>query len=209
MLEAYFLAITSTTMFARLYTTKFVNLIKGALGAKLTKTQVQAIGLLLSEADKNGVTDQNQMAYILGTCWHECRFKSIKEIRAKVGTSVWSMQEKYWHTGYFGRGFSQLTKEANYKKFTLVVGIDLVKNPDAVLIPEIGAKILVYGMVNGSFTALGLSSKNRLSKYFKPGQPPDWLNARRIVNGTFQADKVASEALKILTAMIAFDLPNA
>lgn len=188
-------------MFVKLNTTAFFDRLRTILREPITPTQMRAVYLLLKEADAMGVTDKNQMAYILATCWHECRFKSIREIRAKAGTKVWQMQNAYWHTGYMGRGYSQLTWLRNYRKFSPVVVGDLVKRPDLALIPEVGARILVYGMVNGSFVANGLTSKTRLSKFFPPGGVPDWIGARAMVNGSFQADKVA-DAAKILSAIV-------
>ena len=136
------------------------------LKKKITKEKANNIRLIVSECARQGVTDSRQIAYILGTVSHECDFRSIKEIRAKPGTDIWRMQERYWHTGFYGRGFSQLTWEKNYKKFSPIVGLDLVKNPDRVLAPETGALILVYGMRRGTFVANGLESSTRLDKYF-------------------------------------------
>ena len=172
--------------------TGWIEQVSAALALKMSAAQRQAITLILSECDKNGVTDPRQVAYILATCYHECRFKSIPEIRAKRGTKIWYMQEKYWYAGFYGRGFCQLTHEGNYRKFSELVAIDLVKNPEEVLRPEIGAKILVVGMIRGMF------SGRRLSQYFPPSGTPRWISARRIVNGLFQASLVAEAAKKIL-----------
>lgn len=161
------------------------------LEMKLTKEQGDNVRLLVSECESQGVTDLRQIAYVLATCHHECRFKSIKEIRAQPGTEVYKMQDRYWGTGFYGRGFSQLTWRKNYLKFSPVVGMDLVKNPDLVLSPEIGAKILVHGMRRGLFTGKDLDN------YFNPTRT-DWFNARRIVNGVFRAEMVADAAKKIL-----------
>lgn len=166
--------------------------LSSAIALKFSESQRQAVSLILSECEANGITDARQVAYILATCYHECRFKSIPEIRAKPGTKIWYMQEKYWHTGYYGRGFCQLTHKYNYQKFSDLLGIDLVNNPDEVLRPEIGAKILVVGMVRGMF------SGRKLSHYFPPRGTARWISARRIVNGVFQASLVAEAAKKIL-----------
>ena len=178
-------------MYEKLITTRFLAMFCAAANVRMTKEQGENCRIIAAMCDHECVHDPRHVAYILGTVHHECRFKSIKEIRAKAGTPVWRMQEKYWHAGYYGRGFCQLTWKKNYEKFSPVVGFDLVKNPDAVLRPDIGAMILVYGMKNGSFTANGLTSTNRLSKYFplNPGND-QWEAARKIVNGTFQADQV-------------------
>lgn len=161
------------------------------LETKLTKEQGDNVRLIVAECEKQGVTDLRKIAYVLATCHHECRFKSIKEIRAQPGTEVYKMQDRYWGTGFYGRGFSQLTWRKNYLKFSPVVGMDLVKNPDLVLKPEIGAKILVHGMRRGLFTGKDLDN------YFNPTRT-DWFNARRIVNGVFRAEMVADAAKKIL-----------
>jgi hypothetical protein len=59
-------------------------------------------------------------------------------------------------------------------------------------------------MKHGSFTAGRkiLESSNRLSKYFPiNSNVAQWVNARKIVNGTFMADRVADHAKKIFAFM--------
>lgn len=191
-------------MFSSLDNPTFFNQLRTSLRTRFDDEQVQAIKLLLAEADRHGVTDKNQMAYILGTCWHESGFKSVPERRSKkIGSQLWKWQQRYFPQGWYGRGFSQLTWRKNYLKFSPIVGVDLVANPDAVLKPEIGAKILVFGMVNGTFVSAGLYSPTKLSRYFAPNKTPDWIGARRIVNGTFMAEDVAAKSVRILSAIVA------
>lgn len=184
-------------MFEHLINDKFIADIGRSLKRKLTEEQAQTIRLLIQEAEIEGIKDRNKIAYILGTCWRECLFKPIEEIRAKPGTQVWRWQNRYWPSGYYGRGYIQLTLYSNYKKFGKLLGIDLVGKPELALVPEIGAKILILGMNRGLFTGVGLS------KYFVPCQPPDWINARKIVNGTYHADKVAAASIKFLSVIVA------
>src|SRR3990167_1356950 len=54
-------------------------------------------------------TSVNQLAYVLSTVIGECNIRPIKEYRSKEGTPNWERQNKYWYTGYFGRGYVQLT----------------------------------------------------------------------------------------------------
>lgn len=160
---------------------------------KITPVQSEAIRHILFFANREGCTDPRQIAYILATAYHEARFQLIPEIRAKPGTQVWNMQEKYWHTGYYGRGLCQLTWKKNYQKFQDLLGLPLVENPDLVLDVKVSAEILVVGMLRGLFSGVSLS------RYFPPAPAaPRWLSARRTVNGTFQAEKVASAARAIL-----------
>jgi hypothetical protein len=118
-------------------------------------------------------------AYLLGTIRNEVgsNMLPIKEIKAKPGTPVWeNWQKKYWGTGFFGRGYAQLTWEGNYRKFGKLLGLDLVKNPDLVLLPEVGYKVLAIGCVQGLFR--GRTKAQGGGRY----KLSDFL-ARQIVNG--------------------------
>lgn len=182
-------------MFAERISEEFLAKLAATLKMRLTRLQGDAVRLIASYADEYKIEDVKQVAYMLATCYHECRFKSIVEIRAQKGTTIYRMQNKYWASGYYGRGYVQLTWKKNYEKFSPIVGLDLAKFPNLVLRPQIGARILVVGMKDGLF------SGKKLADYF-PGKgadvEPDWLNARKIVNGTFQNELVAKAAVKIL-----------
>lgn len=184
--------------FVRMFSNKekFAGDLGRYLGRTILPVQVESIVSILEEIEREEITDPYQIAYILATAWHESRLKPIKEIRAKPGSAVWNMQTRYWGSGFYGRGFVQLTWRKNYAKFSKILGVDLVSNPDLVLDVKIGAKVLVVGMAQGLFTGKSLND------YFKPGGSPEWFGARKIVNGTFQADKVANAAVRILPVVI-------
>ena len=59
----------------------------------------------------------NQLAYILSTAIGESGLRPIKEMRDRAGTELYTIQNKYWHSGYYGRGYVQITWDYNYKKF--------------------------------------------------------------------------------------------
>lgn len=186
------------TTFSSLITDGFLTKLGRATGVKFFDEQMLCVTLVASECDKinaedgEGAINKQEFCYILATLKHECGFRSIKEYKAPEGTKIWDMQKRYWFTGYYGRGYSQLTWQKNYAKFSPIVGIDLVKSPDEVLKPKIGAKILVIGMYKGLF------SGKKLRDYFNDAAVPKWNGARRIVNGTFQAQRVTDVALRIL-----------
>jgi predicted chitinase len=90
---------------------------------------------------------------------------------------------------YRGRGYVQLTWKDNYRKVGCRYGVDLVANPDRALEPEIAAFATVYGMEDGIFTG------RKLSNYINDASQ-DYLNARRIINGLDQAEKIAGYAVK-------------
>ncbi len=183
-------------MFSEIVTDELLAALAKTLKMKLTRVQGDCIRLIARYADKYGVVDAKQFSYMLATAYHEARFKPIKEIRAQPGTKIYDLQSRYWHTGFYGRGYIQLTWEKNYQKFSDLLKQDFVSNPDLVLVPDNAAKILVHGMVHGSFTG------KKLSDYFKEGKLPDWLGSRRIVNGTDQAERITEAALKMHSLLV-------
>lgn len=84
---------------------------------------------------------------------------------------------------YRGRGYVQITGRANYEKF------GIASNPDEALISKVSARILVEGMSKGSFTGKKISDYITLQK-------SDFVEARRIINGTDKADLIAGYAKK-------------
>lgn len=78
--------------------------------------------------------------------------KSIERKPEKIGEIIYGINGKGKELGnnqigdgfkYRGRGYVQLTGKSNYKKYSEVAGIDLVSNPDALLDPDISAKVSV------------------------------------------------------------------
>lgn len=170
---------------------QFMRNLARALKSKiLTAEQQRAPDLIALNCDRFSITDKRQFAYMLSTCWHESRFRPIREIRAIEGSPVRQMQDRYWLSGYYGRGYIQLTWQRNYKIWSDITGADLVKNPDKALEPEISAFILVKGMNEGLFTG------KRLNQYIV-GEKCDYFNARRTVNGVFHADIIEKSARAI------------
>ncbi|WP_242049006.1 glycoside hydrolase family 19 protein [Planktothrix sp. FACHB-1365] len=53
-----------------------------------------------------------------------------------------------------GRGYVQLTWNYNYRKYSDVLGLDLVNDPDLVMRPDIALFILIHGMKWGVFTGI-------------------------------------------------------
>ena len=158
----------------------------------LDSVQIESIESIVKAFETYGDKDLNKLAYILATAWHESKLRPIKEIRAKIGTSLYDLQNNYWFTGYYGRGFVQLTWKDNYKKMSDFLNVDLVNNPDLALVPEYASKILVYGMMNGSFTG------KKLSNYINKGGFNDFFNARRVVNLLDKAQLINDYTINII-----------
>lgn len=131
------------------------------------------------EAHNQGVTDRNQICYIMATIQHETAhtYKPIAEYGGK----------HKWYAPYYGRGYVQLTHKTNYEKYSKLLGRDFVAHPDQVMEPAVSLFIIVHGMKNGTFTG------KKLSDYIS-GSHVDFVNARRIINGTDRANLIAGYA---------------
>lgn len=162
----------------------------------LTAAQKDNVNQILSTCSAYAY-DEAQLAYVLSTAWGESNFKPIKEYRGKEGTPNYERQNKYWFTGFYGRGYVQLTWDYNYKAFGDLLGIDLVGNPDLALNPDTAAKIICYGMFHGKFT-----SKGKISAFISNSKKSqaDFMEARRLINGQDKAEKFADRAIRILNA---------
>lgn len=137
-----------------------------------------------------------QAAYVLATAyWETARtMKPVKEAYWVKNASSWRKKNlRYWP--WFGRGYVQLTWERNYKLAGRKLGMDLTTDPDVVMKPDISAKILVMGSEEGWFTGKTLDDYITLDS-------TNFKGARRIINGTDKASKIAviarayDEALK-------------
>lgn len=159
---------------------KFVQRIVGAFGKNLTGVQQQSALEIARAFDIYGDGDVRKLVYMLAVAWHESRLQPIREIRAAPGTAVYEIQNGYWGTGYYGRGYVQLTGKANYEKMSRFLGVDLVNNPDLALQRQYAAHIMVYGMMEGAFTG------RKLSEYITPAKA-DYYNARRTVGAVMVA----------------------
>ncbi|MDM1021571.1 glycoside hydrolase family 19 protein [Acinetobacter sp. VNK23] len=168
---------------------------------KLNEKQVNGINFLVSAFDADKSISYPQAAYMLATAWHETNktmqpiteYGSVKYFdKYDTGTLAKRLGNTPALDGdgfkYRGRGYTQITGTDNYKRVGKALGIDLFKNPDLALNPDIAVKIMIYCMKNGVFTG------KKLSDYFNTSTK-NYLSARRIINGTDRAEKVANYAV--------------
>lgn len=183
----------------------FYSAIRPIFGGELTQPQVDGIEAILDAWTKSGETNPRYLAYILATAKYETAdtMQPVRETLAntdakakerltkawKAGKLPW-VKSDYWSSGYFGRGFVQLTHKANYEKAGKKLGLDLVSDPSKAMIPEVAALILVRGCLEGWFTG------KKLSDY-----PNDFVGSRRVVNGTDRAVAIAGLAYRFLDAI--------
>lgn len=148
---------------------------------------------------KKLLTDKRWLAYILATAYHETAhtFEPVREIgRGKLrpyGRKRKQTGEPYTIDQiYYGRGHVQLTWYENYDKFGKLLGIDLLNNPDLALDMTTSIRIMFTGMTRGLFTGVNLS------RYFND-EREDWVNARKIINGTDKAEMIAEYGKEFLS----------
>lgn len=122
--------------------------------------------------------------------YHKDKNPSDKTVIARLDNAwkngdLGKVSSPYWRDGWFGRGQIQISHKANYQKLGKMIGVDLVKNPDAALELGNSAKIAVVGMLKGAFTGKKLSDY----KFPEAVDAPVADNPRRIVNGNDGSDK--------------------
>lgn len=66
-----------------------------------------------------------------------------------------------------------ITGKSNYVKFSKLLNMDLINNPNLALDPVISANILTIGCLKGSFTS------RKLSDYIKLGNRSEFISARK------------------------------
>lgn len=157
---------------------------------KLNTSQIEGLSDLINNLNKDpNITNYKQACYLLATVKHETAdtFKPIKEWGLGRGLEYGKV-DKVTGKVYFGRGIIQITWKENYKKFSDILGIDLVNNPDLALNPVISYKIASIGMTKGLFTGKKLS-------HYITDDICNYKQARRIINGLDCADKIANYAI--------------
>lgn len=170
----------------------FVRKVTGALDSE----QVEVINDILKEAATHTT---GWLAYELATAWHEARLRPIEEWGKGKGKKYGAVNS----TGKapFGRGLVQLTWHDNYVRADEELGLNgaLAKNYDLALQPDIAVKILVRGMEKGWFTGKSLAT------YISPGlgTHSEFVDARRIINGTDKDELIAGYADKFKEALMA------
>jgi putative chitinase len=160
----------------------------------LDQSQVDGINALIAAWTK-ATADLRWQAYGLATAYHETD-QTMHPV-AELGhghDKLYGHPDPVTKLSYYGRGYVQLTWVYNYQRIGDLIGVDLYHSPERAMEPDIAAKIMTRGMIDGIFTG------KKLSDYFNH-KATDWVNARRIVNGLDRANIIASYAIKIWRAM--------
>lgn len=184
----------------------------------LTPGQVDGMENLLNVWESRFASDTSipnptdHLAYDLATAFHETA-TTMQPITERGPRSYFDKYEPGTTLGkrlgntvkgdgfqFRGEGHVQNTGRANAAKATkrlnelFNLGIDLVANPEKRGDPFISAMSLFLGNKEGWWTG------KKLGDYLIPGRP-DFVNARRVVNGTDCAEKIADQARKFKAAI--------
>lgn len=191
----------------------FYDAIRPMFG-RLSQSQVSGIDGILRAFDAVGDGRQSTLAYALATVFHETgrRMVPVREGFASSDTGARlavnklakargpnsavakyaQPQPPYGHV-YYGRGHVQLTWLDNYRRSSADAGVDLVKDPDAMLDPVISARVLIRGLIDGRWNGKGLGVAHYL-----PGDP---VQARRTVNVLDKAQEIAGYYRQFMAAL--------
>jgi hypothetical protein len=193
------------------------DVIRPLFGGKLTQQQVDGTNQLLSMWGRYGDGDNWKAAYLLATAAWETAY-TMRPIHERGPKSYFKKYEPGTPIGkalgntvpgdgykFRGRGHVQLTGRRNYAKAGKAFGVDLVKEPDLALSPDISARVLITGCLEGWFTG------KKLGDYIRDGVDAtdllDYKNARRVINGQDKAAQIASMA-RVFEQAVGAEIPR-
>lgn len=185
------------------------DIVRTIFGGKLLQGQVDGINTICEGYERIGGTDKRILAYLLATAFHETA-RTMQPIHERGAKSYFSKYEPGTKIGkalgntqpgdgylYRGRGYVQLTGRANYRKASGKLATDLEAKPENALFPDTAARILIRGCLEGWFTG------KKLGDFINAAQT-DYINARRVVNGTDRASLIAGYAARFEDALEAY-----
>ena len=175
----------------------FFKSVRAAFGG-LDQSQVEGFNVLLAAMGK-ARWPRSWVAYGLATAWHETA-KTMQPVEEAFWLDdAWRKRNLHYYP-WHGRGYVQLTWEANYAKADEECGLEgaLLSDPKLAMQTDIASQILVRGMEQGWFT------NKKLADYLPiDGQAGHdaFKRARRIINGTDKAGEIAKIALSFDAAL--------
>lgn len=190
---------------------------KGVMGPTLDNDEVSGSEAIIDALPGLPVS---YVAYALATAWHETAH-TMQPVKERGGPRyffrMYDIEGDRPHVAkvlgntqpgdgalFAGRGYVQLTGRGNYAKAHAFTGFPLVGNPDLAMRPDVAARILREGMLDGWFT--GKSFATYLPSD-RPATLAEFQAARRIINGRDRAEMIARYAMGFQDALLAGEWP--
>jgi putative chitinase len=166
----------------------------GLMGPKLEDNEVSGCNAILGAMAGLPIS---YCAYALATAWHETAAKMQPVREAFWLSEAWRKKNlRYWP--WYGRGYVQLTWEENYDRADSELGLNgtMLTNPDRAMEPEIAAKIMRVGMLEGWFAG-DRHGRHTLARHLPEignATEAQFKSARRMINGTDRDLQIARYA---------------
>jgi len=181
--------------------TRYKELFKESLNTQ----QEQSLLWIIKRLESDTRIDYTHIAsYMLATVKHECAntYLPIKERGGRIYLSKYAYTTEIGKSlgntkpgddlKYPGQGFVMITGRGNYDRMGKRIKLNLIDNPQLVLVPQYAYEIMVVGMIEGLFTG------RKIGKYINT-DIIDLLNARRVINGLDRAELIKQYAEKFHT----------
>jgi putative chitinase len=177
-----------------------------ASGINLTDANVDGLQRVVAYAEEHGI-QINRVSYGCGTAfWETGGSCQPVEEGYYLGSSakVKAFQRKLRYYPFFGRGLVQCTWERNYRAAAKLLGLAedyFVKYPSKLLQWEYSLPLLFKAMEVGLYTGKGFDDYIDDLDEDDAEDRREYINARRIINGTDRAAKIADLSLKFEKAL--------
>jgi len=176
----------------------------GIFGSALKPDQVKGLQTVCSAA-KAANWPVAFTAYALATACHETAY-TMQPVREAYWLSENWRKSNLRYYPFYGRGYVQLTWKDNYEKADRELDLSgkLSGNLELALDPDIAARIMVRGMQEGWFAGDKTGKRHTSARHLPAtgaANEAQMTSARRIINGTDKAGKIAAEAIKFQKAL--------
>lgn len=174
----------------------FFDIVRPMFG-KLNQEQVDAMNWYFDTFPE--LITIPQIAYALATAFHETA-QTMQPITEYGSSSYFDKYEPGTPIGdslgntqpgdgekYKGRGYVMITGRSNYQRAQDELNVPLIDFPEEACNPDVARSIMRRGCFEGWFTG------KKITDYIE-GEMKDYYNARRVVNGTDCAEKIAGHA---------------
>jgi putative chitinase len=172
----------------------FDHLRDGLMGPQLDPDEVSGTNEILAAMAGLPIS---YCAYALATAWHETAAKMQPVREAFWLSEAWRKKHlRYWP--WYGRGYVQLTWQENYARADDELGLEgtMLEEPDRAMEPDIAARIMRAGMLEGWFAG-DRHGRHTFAQHLPENgnaSEAQFKSARRIINGTDRDLQIARYA---------------